>query len=303
MPTFDTPEPISVRIDLPGGEVTIIASDRTDTVVDVRPGEEEEETPAIQIGYAGGTLVIKAAQHDSGVSATSRQAAAGAAGRQQSWGLAGLARMLVGDCDESARVTIELPSGSHVQGEAMSGEFHCTGRLGDCRLRTDYGDIRLDQAAAVRLTSDSGEITVERATGHAEITSGSGEITVHEIDGTATIRNDDGECNIGEVTGDLRLIGVHGDMQVNRAHGGVEAKNVHGSVRIGEVARGSVVLTSTTGDLEVGIRQGTAALLDVSTANGRLLNSLEARDSPEGFDETLEIRARTHDGDILIRRA
>ncbi|WP_433430501.1 DUF4097 family beta strand repeat-containing protein [Nonomuraea sp. CA-141351] len=293
MPTFDTPEPISVSIDLPGGDVRIIASDRTDTVVDVRPGDGEEGAAAVQIGYAGGKLVVKGAQ-------PSRYA--GAAGSRQSWGLVGLTRLL-GNWDESAQVTIELPSGSHVQGEAMSGEFHCTGRLGDCRLRTDYGDIRLDQAGTVHLTSDSGEIAVDRATGRAEITSASGEIRIQEMDGTATIRNDDGECYIGEVTGDLRLIGTNGDMEVNRAHGGVEAKNVYGSVRIGEVARGSVVLTSTSGDLEVGIRQGTAALLDVSTANGRLLNSLDPRESPDGFDETAEIRARSHDGDITIRRA
>ncbi|MFI7697945.1 hypothetical protein [Nonomuraea sp. NPDC049480] len=109
--------------------------------------------------------------------------------------------------------------------------------------------------------------------------------------------------DLGEVTGDLRLIGVNGDAYVTRAHAGVEARTVNGSVRIGEVVRGSVVLTSTSGDLEVGVRQGSAAWLDVSTANGSLLNSLDAQDGPETFDETVEIRARSHDGDIVIRRS
>lgn len=299
MPTFDTPEPISVSIDLPGAEVRIIASDRTTTVVDARPDDGEGGAAAVQIGYAAGKLVVKGAQQES---VQSRYAGAGAGARRHGWGLSALAG-LFGDWGESVRVTIELPSGSHVQGSTVSGEFHCTGRLGDCRLRTDHGDIRLDEAGSIQLTSDSGEIGVERATGRAEVSSASGEIRIQEVDGSASIRNDDGECYIGEVTGDLRLIGTTGDMQVERAHGGVEAKNVHGSVRIGEVARGSVVLTSTTGDLKVGIRQGTAAFLDVSTANGRLLNSLDVREGPEGFDETVEIRARSHDGDITISRA
>ncbi|WP_188191384.1 DUF4097 family beta strand repeat-containing protein [Nonomuraea sp. SYSU D8015] len=305
MPTFDTPEPISVRIDLPGGEVRIIAGDRTDTVVEVWSGDDEEQVP-IQVGYAGGTLVVKAARPEtSTLSSLSRHAggtgALVAAALRQSWSWSGLSG-LFGDWD-STRVTIELPSGSHVQGEAMAGEFHCAGRLGDCRLKTDYGDIRLDSAATIRLSSDSGEITVEPATGRAEITAGSGDIRINELDGTALIRNDDGEIYLGEVTGDLRLIGVNGDMHVHRTHGDVEAKTVHGSVRIGEIARGSVVLTSTTGDLEVGIRQGTAAWLDVSTANGSLVNSLAPHDGPEAFDESVEIRARSHDGDIVIRRA
>ena len=37
MPTFDTPEPITVVIDLSVGDVRITASDRADTVVEVRP--------------------------------------------------------------------------------------------------------------------------------------------------------------------------------------------------------------------------------------------------------------------------
>ena len=35
MPTFATPGPISVRIDLPFGDTSIVASDRDTTVVDV----------------------------------------------------------------------------------------------------------------------------------------------------------------------------------------------------------------------------------------------------------------------------
>ncbi|MFI6907172.1 DUF4097 family beta strand repeat-containing protein [Nonomuraea sp. NPDC050394] len=301
MPTFDTPEPITVRIDLPGGEITIIASDRTDTVLDVRPGDGEQEEE-VQAVYDGATLVVSAAPREPGLSGVVRQAAA-TAGGQPGWSLSRLMRMLGEWGQPSPSVTIEVPTGSHVQGEAPAGEFRCTGRLGEVRLRTDHGDIRLDQAGAVRLTTDSGEITLERAHGRAEITTGSGEVRIHEIDGSAVIRNDDGECAIGEVTGELRLSGVHGDMRVERAHGGVEAKTVYGSVRIGQVRRGSVVLTSTGGDLEVGIGQGTAALLDVSTAEGRLVNTLQAREGPEGFEETVEIRARSHEGDITIRRA
>ncbi|MGI8415742.1 MAG: DUF4097 family beta strand repeat-containing protein, partial [Nakamurella sp.] len=35
MPTFGTPEPITVTIDLPIGDVRLTASDREDTVVEV----------------------------------------------------------------------------------------------------------------------------------------------------------------------------------------------------------------------------------------------------------------------------
>ena len=39
MPTFETPEPISVSLELGVGDVRIAASERTDTVVEVRPSD------------------------------------------------------------------------------------------------------------------------------------------------------------------------------------------------------------------------------------------------------------------------
>lgn len=42
MPNFDTPEPISVTLELGVGNVRITASDRTDTTVDVRPSDASD---------------------------------------------------------------------------------------------------------------------------------------------------------------------------------------------------------------------------------------------------------------------
>ena len=42
MPVFTTPEPISVTIELSTGDVRIIASDRTDTVIEVRPRDDSK---------------------------------------------------------------------------------------------------------------------------------------------------------------------------------------------------------------------------------------------------------------------
>ena len=43
MPTFNTPGPISATIDLAAADVRIIASDRQDTVVEVRPSNSAHE--------------------------------------------------------------------------------------------------------------------------------------------------------------------------------------------------------------------------------------------------------------------
>ena len=78
-------------------------------------------------------------------------------------------------------------------------------------------------------------------------------------------------------------------------------------MRLGEVVRGSVVLETKLGDLEVGIREGTAAWLDVNSQFGRVHNALEAADAPRGVGRDRR-GARSHlgrrgrDPASLIRR-
>jgi hypothetical protein len=62
------------------------------------------------------------------------------------------------------------------------------------------------------------------------------------------------------------------------------------------------VIQTRLGDLEVGIRRGTAAWLDVSATAGKLHNALDAADAPEPSAEAVEVRARTSAGTVVIRR-
>ncbi|HEX2771575.1 MAG TPA: DUF4097 family beta strand repeat-containing protein, partial [Micromonosporaceae bacterium] len=202
----------------------------------------------------------------------------------------------------SVDVTIALPSGSQLRGETGMGELLCEGRLGDCRLKTGYGDIRLDQAGEVHLHSGSGDVAVDHADGGAEITASNGALSVRRIDGPATVKNSNGATWIGEVTGDLRLKAANGAVAVDRAHAGVTARTANGSVRVGEVIRGAVTLETAAGSVEVGIRTGTAAWLDLNTTFGRVRNELAAAAGPADADETVEVRARTSIGDIIVRR-
>jgi DUF4097 and DUF4098 domain-containing protein YvlB len=148
-----------------------------------------------------------------------------------------------------------------------------------------------------------GNIAVDRALGDADVTTGSGDVRIGQIEGAAVIKNSNGDTVVGEVTGDLRVKSANGRISIDRAHASVIAKTANGNVRIGEVVRGAIVLETAAGELEVGIREGTAAWLDVSSHYGRVRNSLDEAGSPEKSDATVEVRARTSYGDINIRRA
>ncbi len=280
MPTFDAPQPITATIDVPVGDVRISATDSGAAVVDVRPSDPSDDDDVkaarlTRVDYANAQLLVRAPRPP--------------------W----LTRGGGGSID----VTIELPSGSRVHGAGQSADFRSDGRLGECRITTGLGNIRLDRTDAVTLRTGVGEISVERATGHAEVTSGSGEVRLRELDASGVIKNSNGDTWVGVVGGDVRLSAANGSIAVDLANAGVVAKTANGDVRLGEVVRGSVVLETRIGDVELGIREGAAAWLDLSATAGRVDNALDPGEPPDPAAETVEVRARTSVGKIAIRRS
>ena len=279
MPTFDTPEPITATIDVSAGDVRISAGDRSVTVVEVRPSDPSDDDDVkvaelTRVEYSYEQLLVKAP-------------------RLRSWRSRG---------GGSIDVTIELPAGSHAHGTGQATDFSGDGRLGECRIKTGLGHIRLDRAGVLGLKKGIGDISVEHATGHAEVTAGSGDVRLRALDADAVVKSSNGDAWVGEAAGDLRVHAANGSIVVDVAGAGVVAKSANGDVRLGDVARGSVVLETRLGDLEVGIREGTAAWLDVRTTAGKVHNALDAAEAPEPSAETVEVRARTSAGSVVIRR-
>jgi DUF4097 and DUF4098 domain-containing protein YvlB len=283
MPTFPTPDPIMVTIDVTG-DVRITASDRNDTVVAVRPGDPSKTADVkaaeqTTVEYLDGRLMIKT---------------------PKDW-----RRYTPFGGRETIDVTVELPTGSQVTADSALGHFSADGQLGECRIKTAMGNIRIDQTGPLRATTGYGNVTVDRVVGSAELKTGSGEIRSEVIEGTAVIKNSNGDTTIGDVTGELRAKAANGDVSVGRAHASVAVKTANGDVRIAEVRSGTIVVETATGDLEVGIREGTAAWLDVVTRFGSVHNTLDtgAPPTPAPSKATVEVRARTSAGNIVIGRS
>ena len=276
MPIFTTPDPISVTIDLSVGEVRLAASDRTDTVVEVRPSDASDDSDVqaaqqTRVGFADGTLTVRGPR----------------------------APVLDrGGKTRSVAVSIELPTGSAVHGDLAAGDVDSTGVLGEYRFRTSAGHFRLGRTGRLRLDT-TGHITVDGVVGDAEVATGSGRVRIGEIDGAAVVENSNGRTDLGTVTGALRVRSANGDISVDRAEAGVDAKTSNGTIRVGEVARDTVTLRTSAGDLEIGVAAGSAARFDLKTGRGRVNNAIDA---PDGHT-TLDIRAHTGFGDITVRHA
>ncbi|MFF2505127.1 DUF4097 domain-containing protein [Streptomyces sp. NPDC058067] len=278
MPSFDTPEPISVIAHVGAGSLRLTASDRADTTVDVRPASPKRDKDVraaeqTEVSYASGVLTVRTKE-----------------------------RRLVGPSG-AVDVAVELPEGSHVEVTGSWTQVLGEGRLGEVRVKTSGGDVRLDATGPLHLTASHGSITVDRVDGAAEITTSSGSVRVGVVDGPAVLKNSHGTTTVATATGELRVSGAHGDIDIARAESSVTATTAHGALRVAEVASGTVQLETSYGAIEVGVREGTAAWLDASSTRGQVRNTLAASDAPSQTEETVTVRARTNWGNIDVRRA
>ena len=216
MPTFPTPEPIAVTLDLGAGNVRITASDRTDTVVEVRPTDDADESDVqaaaqARVDYANGLLRVTAPKHRAfDFSKKSR----------------------------SVDVSIALPSGSRLSADTQMGDVRGAGRLGECRIKTSLGSAWLESTGPLRLHTGFGDVTADEIAGSADVSTGSGAIRLGELDGAVTAKNSNGDTSIDGATGDVRVRAANGVISIGRAGAGVDAKTSNGSIRLGQVARG-----------------------------------------------------------------
>ena len=281
MPTYTTPEPVSVSLELGVADVRVVATDRDDTVVEIRPSDPAKQgdvaaAERARIDFADGRLVVKA-------------------------GLGWRQHALRGG-DHSIDLDIALPAGSTVRGEAALAELHASGALAEVRYKTGAGGVHVEHAAVARLTTGAGDLVVGRTDGAVEAATGSGVVRLGSVGGTAAVKNANGDTFVGEVAGDLRASSANGTIRIERAGGSVTAKTANGDVSLGEAAPRAVDLQTANGAIEVGIPEGVAAWLDLDTKFGRVDNRLAAAERPGSGEPVVEVRARTGFGDITVRR-
>jgi DUF4097 and DUF4098 domain-containing protein YvlB len=285
---FNTPSPIAVTLDLYVADVRFAVSDRTDTSVEVRPSNPDKaadikaaENTRVEYDGAAKTLsIVSRKPRNRFVNFSSKR-------------------------PESIDVVIQLPTDSDVRGEAGIGDFQADGALGTVVLKTDLGSVRLAETGPLNVRSGLGEISVEGVSGSAEVHGGSSDIRIGAVDGTADVSTSNGKVRVGVVTGPANVKASNGSVSVDRALSDLTATSSNGKVRVGEVARGKVSATSKNGAVEVGIREGSAAWLELNTGLGRVNNELTAADAPEAGEpgDRVEVHASTKLGDVTVRRA
>ncbi len=189
-----------------------------------------------------------------------------------------------GDKDGSVAITIDLPAGSSLVAYLAHSRVRADGSFGDCELHMASGRVQLDRINALQANLAAGEVAIGHIAGRAH------------IDGAR------GQVWIGHTSADLVLSSASGSLDIDRADDSVTATTASGAVRIGRMTQGHAKLVNGSGDIEVGISEGTAAHIDVNSERGSVRNAV-AQDNPGQSDAKVSVHARTRHGDIVIRRA
>jgi hypothetical protein len=276
MPTFDTPGPIAASVVVAGAQVRVTASDRTDTVVLVEPVDEASRSDVkvankTKVDFADGQLSVKTTTP--------------------------------GDKNGSVAITIDLPAGSSLVAYLAHSSVHADGSFGECELHMASGRVQLDRINALRANISAGEVTIGHIAGRANIDGAAFAMRISEVKGTVGLSSSGGQTWIGHASADLDLSSGSGGFDIDRADGSVTAKTGDGAIRIGRLTRGQAELLNGSGNIEVGIGEGTTARVDANSERGSVRNSVPSQENPDTSDNKVTVHARTRHGDIIIQRA
>jgi hypothetical protein len=215
LPTFDTPQPITATVEIAAGNVRLVASDRADTVVDVRPRDESsthdvKAAEQVRVSFKHGTLAV---QSNRGFSLQRRGAVV---------------------------VDIVLPSGSRLDASVASAHLTADGEYADCKLASASGDLTVESVhGKVKADTASGDISIQTANDSVAVSTASGDATFGELRGDIKFQAASGSLRVGRLEGSLNAQTASGDLTVAAAvKGSISVQTASGEVGVG-IAKGT----------------------------------------------------------------
>jgi hypothetical protein len=278
MHTFETPAPVSLHVRTGGGRVSVTADETVRTTVELTPLNTagEDAVARATVVQRGDTVLVNVPGRRGGFLRESPAVA----------------------------ILVHVPDGGHLDLQAESSDLTATGRYADVTCVTGSGDIDVERVLGpARLKSGSGDVSAGKVDGVLVATTGSGNVSVEESGEAATMTVGSGDISIGELSGEVVTKTGSGDVEVGRLAGSLVTKTGSGDVTVRRAASGSLRAKGASGNITVGIAEGTCAWLDVSTLTGRVSQELGESAAPADGQHRVEITAHTVSGDLRVHRS
>lgn len=231
MSLFTTPDPISMRIEVGAGSVRLVATDRADNVVQVRPRDPTCDADVwaaehVRVDFRDGRLTV-----------------------------AGPRRAVARHRGGAAHLEIGLPSRSRLHAALGSAELCADGEYGDVRLAVGSGDVEIGTVTGkMKVDNASGSITVATVQGYASIATSCGPVRIENLDGELKFIASSASLSIDTLRGTVKSrtssgsviieSGVRGAVSAHTGSGGVAVGIPEGTAVRFDIVTGSGVVTN-----------------------------------------------------------
>jgi len=279
MQSFETPTPVRLRVDIPKGRIRIVA--------------EETGATRVELLAVHGDATARAWIADAEITQVGEEISVRV--RKTGPRLFGIGGAI--------HAEVHLPLSSAVKLSTGSGRIETVGRLGEVSASSGSGVVKLDDCAEAHARTGSGDIVIASASGSADAKTGSGRICVGKVGANARITTGSGSAELAGAAGDATLSTASGNIEIGEAGDSLEAFAASGHVRIRRADHGRVRAKTFSGGISVGVANGAAALLDITTMSGRVNSQLEAGAAPRADERQVELIISTMSGNVDLERA
>ncbi|HEY6934731.1 MAG TPA: DUF4097 family beta strand repeat-containing protein [Marmoricola sp.] len=268
--TFPTPEAIELHVELGSGSLSARAGDTDETRVQITGPRADD----FEVDQSGRTISVIAP------------------------------RQRFGFGNDHHVVEVSLPTGSDLSGKLGSADTVATGSYHEVRLKTGSGDVDIETTTgATVIDSGSGDIRCDQVGSDLRIKSGSGDVELGEVLGTAGISTGSGDVALGRAAGKTVLKTGSGDLQVQRMETDLQLSTASGDLLVRHAQRGRLAAKTASGDVLVGVPEGTPVWTDISTVTGSVSSDLTGVGKPTDGQDHVEVRATSVSGDIRLKQA
>ena len=180
-------------------------------------------------------------------------------------------------------IEVELPDESWIKARTKSGDINITGEAGAVAATCGSGEITIDQAHQVNLTTGSGSISLGTCRGGGMTTTGAGKISIGEVSGH------DLSCRAGSGSISLRRTQVE-KTTVATGSGSISA----------HLGAGELAAKSGSGSIDITVPQGIPVWLDLASGMGSISKDIDPVGAPEEGRPHLAVKAKSGVGSIRV---